>query len=127
MLKHDIRMSSPKQTVQSKQLPERGVTSALSDEGDSGNEDDGTQSNSDTSVRPVTLRERWTVVLNSLRQVVYCHLKSGIACFQMPENPELLDDLKFEEWDKLWIWQFEPETVVQIASADLAIAQSTAS
>ena len=41
MLKHDIRMSSPKQTVQSKQLPEPGVASALSDEGDSGNEDDG--------------------------------------------------------------------------------------
>ena len=34
--------------------------------------------------------------LNSLRQVVYCHVKSGIACFQMPENPELLNDLKFE-------------------------------
>ena len=42
------------------------------------------------------LPEGWTVVLNSLRQVVYCHVKSGIACFQMPENPELLDDLKFE-------------------------------
>ena len=35
--KNDIRMSSPKQTVQSKQLPEPGVASALSDEGDSGN------------------------------------------------------------------------------------------
>ena len=34
--------------------------------------------------------------MNSLRQVVYCHVKSGIACFQMPENPELLDNLKFE-------------------------------
>ena len=34
--------------------------------------------------------------MNSLRQVVYCHVKSGIACFQMPENPELLDDLKFK-------------------------------
>ena len=51
MLKHDIRMSSPKQTVQSKQLPEPGVASALSDEGDSGNEDDGTQTNSDATVR----------------------------------------------------------------------------
>ena len=38
----------------------------------------------------------WTVVLNSLRQVVYCHVKSGISCFQMPENPALLNDLKFE-------------------------------
>ena len=89
-------MSSPKQTVQSKQLPEPGVVSALSDEGDSGNEDDGNQTISDATVRPVTLPEGWAVVLNSLRQVVYCHVKSGIACFQMPENPELLDDLKFE-------------------------------
>ena len=32
----------------------------------------------------------------SLRQIVYCHVKSGIACFQMPENLELLNDLKFE-------------------------------
>ena len=93
---HDIRMSSPKQTVQSKQLPKLAVASALSDEGDSGNDDDGTQTNSDATVRPVTLPEGWTVVLNSLRQVVYCHVKSGIACFHMPENPELLDDLKFE-------------------------------
>ena len=96
LLKNDIRMSSPKQTVQSKQLPEPGVASALSDEGDSGNEHDGNQTNSDVTVRPVTLPEGWTVVLNSLRQVVYCYVKSGIACFQMPENPELLDDLKFE-------------------------------
>ena len=79
------------------------------DEGDSGNEHDGNQINSDATVRPVTLPEGWTVVLNSLRQVVNCHVKSGIACFQMPENPELLDDLKFENGDKLWIWQFEPE------------------
>ena len=89
-------MSSPQQTVQSKQLPEPGVASALSDEGDSGNEHDGNQTNSDATVRPVTLPEGWTVVLNSLRQVVYCHVKSGIACFRMPENSELLDDLKFE-------------------------------
>ena len=101
LLKNDIRLSSPKQTVQSKQLPEPGVVSALSDEGDSGNDHDGNQMNSDATVRPVTLPEGWTVVLNSLRQVVYCHVKSGIACFQMPENPELLDDLKFENWDKL--------------------------
>ena len=89
-------MSSPKQTVQSKQLLEPGVACALSDEGDSGHEDDGNQTNSVATVRPVTLPEGWTVVLNSLRQVVYCHVKSGIACFQMPENPELLNDLKFE-------------------------------
>ena len=52
--------------------------------------------NSDATVRPVTLPEGGTVVLNSPRHVVYWHVKSGIACFQMPENPELLDDLKFE-------------------------------
>ena len=95
-LKHDFRTWSPNQTVQPKQLPEPGIASALSDEGDSGNEDDGTQTNSDTTVRPVTLPEVRTVVLNSLRHVVYCHVKSGIACFQMPENPELLNDLEFE-------------------------------
>ena len=53
-------MSSPKQTVQSKQLPEPGVASSLSDDGDSGNEDDGNQTNSDATVRPVTLPEGWT-------------------------------------------------------------------
>ena len=95
-LKHDIRMSSPNQTVQPKHLPEPGVASARSDEGDSGIEDDGNQINSDATVRPVTLPEGWTVVLNSLRQVVYCHVKSGIACFQMPDYPELLNGLKFE-------------------------------
>ena len=36
-------MSSPKQTVQSKQLPDLGVVNALSDEGDSENEHDGNQ------------------------------------------------------------------------------------
>ena len=89
---HGVRT---KQTGQPKQSPELGVASASSDEGDSGIEDDGIQTNSDATVRPVTLPEGWTVVLNSLRQVVYCHVKSGIACFQMPENPELLNDLKF--------------------------------
>ena len=58
LLKNDIRMSSPKQTVQSKHLPEPAVGSALSDEGDSGNEHDGNQINSDATVRPVTLPER---------------------------------------------------------------------
>ena len=64
-------------------------------------EHDGNQINFDATVRPVTLQEGWTVVLNSLRQVVYCHVKSGVACFQMPENPELLDDLKFENGKKI--------------------------
>ena len=61
-------MSCPKQTVQSKQLPEPGVASALSDEGDSGNEHDGNQINSD-AIRPVTLPEGWTIVLDSLRKL----------------------------------------------------------
>ena len=95
-LKHDYRTWSPNQTVQPKQSPEPGVASARSDEGDSGIEDDGIQTNSDATVRPVTLPEDRTVVLNLLRKVVYCHVKSGIACFQMPENPELLNDHKFE-------------------------------
>ena len=60
------------------------------------NDHDGNQINSHATVRPVTLPKGWTVVLNSLRQVVYCHVKSGITCFQMPENPELLDNLEFE-------------------------------
>ena len=95
-LKHDSRTWSSNQTVQPKQSPEPGVASARSDEGDSGIEDDCIQTNSDATVRPVTLPEGWIVVLNSLRQVVYCHVKSGIACFQMPKNPELLNDLKIE-------------------------------
>ena len=79
------------QTGQPKQLPENRVASARSDDCDSGFEDDCIQTNSDATVRPATLPEGWTVVLNSLRQI-----ESGIACFQMPENPELPNDLKFE-------------------------------
>ena len=94
--KHESWTWSSNQTGQPKQSPEPGVASARSDECDSGIKDDCIQTNSDATVRPVTLPEGWTVVLNSLRQVVYCHVKSGIACFQMPENPELLNDLKFE-------------------------------
>ena len=95
-LKHESWTWSSNQTGQPKQSPELGVANARSDECDSGVEDDCTQTHSDATVRPVTLPEAWTVVLNSLRQVVYCHVKSGIACFQMPENPELRNDLKFE-------------------------------
>ena len=95
-LKHESWTWSSNQSGQPKQSPEPGVASARSDECDSGIEDDCIQSNSDATVRPVTLPEGWTVVLNSLRQVVYCHVKSGIACLQMSENPELLNDLKFE-------------------------------
>ena len=95
-LKHESWTWSSNQTGQPKQSPEPGVASARSDECDSGVEDDCIQTNSDATGRPVTLPEGWTVVLNSLRQVVYCHVKSGIACFQMPENPELVNNLKFE-------------------------------
>ena len=79
-------MSSPKQTVQSKQLPEPGVASALGDEGDSGNEHDGNQINSDATVRPVTLQEGWTVVLNSLRQV--CVLPREVGYCMFPDARE---------------------------------------
>ena len=92
--KHESWTWGSNQTGQPKQSP--GVARARSDECHSGIEDDCTQTNSDATVRPVTLPEGRTVVVNSLRQVVYCRLKSGIACFQMPENPELLNDLKFE-------------------------------
>ena len=95
-LKHESWTWSSNQTDQPKQSPEPGVASARSDECDSGIEDDCIQTNPDATVQPVTLPEGWTVVLNSLRQIVYCHVKSGVACFQMPENPELLNDLKFE-------------------------------
>ena len=94
-LKHESWTWSSNQTIQPKQSPETGVASARSDESDSGIGDCRIQTNSDATVRPVTLPEGWIVVLNSRRQVVYCHVKSGIACFQMPENPELLNDLKF--------------------------------
>ena len=98
MLKHDIRMSGPKQTVQSKQLPEPGVASAPSDEGDSGNEDDGNPRPTPDAHCSTCHRcqKGGPLFSNSLRQVVYCHVKSGYCMFQMPENPELLDDLKFE-------------------------------
>ena len=87
---------------------------------------DCTQNNSDATVRPVTLPEGWTVVVNSLRQVVYCHVKSGIACFQMPENPELLNDLEFEN-GQAPLLAIRARNVDQIASAKLAIIWSTTS
>ena len=79
-------MSSPKQTVQSKHLLEPAVVSALSDEGDSGNEHDGNQTNSDATVRPVTLPEGWTLVLNSLRQV--CVLPREVRYCMFPDARE---------------------------------------
>ena len=95
-LKHESWTWSSNQTGQPKQSFEPGVASARSDECDSGIEDGCIQTNSDATVRFVTLPEEWTVVLNSLWKIVCCHVKSGIACFQMTENPELLDDLKIE-------------------------------
>ena len=96
-LKHESWTWSSNQTGPPKQSPEPGVASARSDECDSGIEDDCIQTNPDATVRPVSLPEGWTVVLNSLRgKLSTAIVKSGIACFQMPENPELLNDLKFE-------------------------------
>ena len=91
----------PRDVSWNQPLPEPGVVSALSDDGDSGTEHEGNQTTPDTTVRPVTLPEGRTVVLNPLRQVVYCHGKSGVTCFQMPDNPELLDGLKFENGQAL--------------------------
>ena len=112
-LKHESWTWSSNQTGQPKQSLEPGVASARSDECDSGIEDDCIQTNSDATIRPVTLPEGWTVVLNSLRQIVYCHVKSGLACFQMPENPELLNNLKFENVSSSGSGDlFEPETSI---------------
>ena len=46
---------------------------------------------------PLLLLEGWTVFVNSLRQVRYSHVKTGTICFQIPENPEFLNDLVFKE------------------------------
>ena len=46
--------------------------------------------------QPITLPEVWNVALNPLRQVQCCHVKSGMACFQTPENPEVLNNLTFK-------------------------------
>ena len=91
-LKHDSRTWSPNQTVQSKQSPQPAVASARSDEGDSGIEDDSIQTNSDATVRGVDRCFEFAATSCVLPREV------GIACFQMPKNPELLNDLKFENW-----------------------------
>ena len=36
---------------------------------------------------PTTFPEGWTIFLNSSRQVFFGHVKSGMVCFQIPENP----------------------------------------
>ena len=38
-------------------------------------------------VHSTTFAEGWTTVLNSSRQVLYGHVKSGVVCFQIPKNP----------------------------------------
>ena len=48
----------------------------------------------ETAVRPTLLPEGWTV---SLRQVQYSHVETGMICFQIPENPVVLNDLVFKE------------------------------
>ena len=86
-LKHESWTWSSNQTGQPKQSPEPGGASARSDECGSGIEGDCIQTNSDATVRPVTLPEGWTVVLNSLRPVVYCHVKSGLHVSRCPRIP----------------------------------------
>ena len=68
--KHESWTWCSNQTGQPKHSPEPGVASARSDGCDSGIEDDCTQTNSDATVRPVTLPEGWTVVVNSLRSEI---------------------------------------------------------
>ena len=48
------------------------------------------------SVMKATAASRMIASRPTLTPLFDCHVKSGIACFQMPENPELLDDLNFE-------------------------------
>ena len=48
-----------------------------------------------SAVRATLLPEWWTVFAISLRQVQSSHVKTGMICFQIPENPEVLNDLVF--------------------------------
>ena len=48
-------------------------------------------------MRPTLLPEGWTVFVNSLRHVQYSHVKTGMIFFQIPENPEVLNDLVLRE------------------------------
>ena len=72
--------------------------------------DGGTQSEADDRIanqrgpRPVSVEpavqlatspEGWTVFLNASRQVLYGHVRTGMLCFQVPENPEVLNSLVF--------------------------------
>ena len=45
------------------------------------------------AVQPATLPEGWTVFLNASRQVLY---GQRMLCFQVPENPEILNSLVFK-------------------------------
>ena len=51
----------------------------------------------ESAVRPTLLPEGWTVFVNSLRQVQYSHVKTGMICFQIPENPEALNNFVFKD------------------------------
>ena len=44
---------------------------------------------------PLYMPEGWTVFVNSLRQVQCSYVKTGMICFQIPQNPEVLNDLFF--------------------------------
>ena len=46
------------------------------------------------AVRPMP--EGWKVFVHSLRQVQYSHVKTGMICFHISENPEVLNDLVFK-------------------------------
>ena len=65
------------------------------------------------------LPEGWTVFVNSLRQVQYSHVKTGMICFQIPENPEVLNNLFFFKEC------LQPLTGL-IASAKIVVNQSRA-
>ena len=54
------------------------------------------QVGAEAMVQPTTLPEGWTVFLNASPQVLYGHVKTGMLCFQMPENPEVLNNLVFK-------------------------------
>ena len=50
----------------------------------------------ESAVRPTLLPEGRTVFVNSLRQVQYSHVETGIFCFQVAENFEVLNTLFFK-------------------------------
>ena len=113
-MKHDYRAWNSNQTVQPKQSLEPGVESARRMKATVELRMMTCRTTLNATVRPVTLPEGWTLVSNSLRQVMYCLVKSGIAGFRKLENPELLDGLKFEKGSNSGSGRFEPETSLRL-------------